>query len=126
MNMRVITVTLILIAMMSASVPAVRGQSTSPDADKLQKLRDEIKARETADPPADLVDLNRTQLIERRAQLRTLLKAEIVKLQKHQSSLGTFITPAETQKANEMLESYNAELKRLGAAMQTELAADVS
>ncbi|MFN2407497.1 MAG: hypothetical protein ABR594_15715 [Pyrinomonadaceae bacterium] len=48
---------------------------------------------------------------------------EIAKLQKHQADLGTFATPEETQKINDLLQANTAELARLGAAMQKDLAA---
>lgn len=124
--MRVITVTIILITMVFAGVPSARGQSTSPDGERIRKLREEIQKRETADPPADLVDLNRSKLIERRAELRTLLKNEMFKLQKHQTDLGTFISADETNRINDLVQTYTAEVDRLGAAMQKDLAADAS
>jgi len=124
--MRVINVIVILAAMVFAGVAPVHGQSISPDAEKIRNLREEIKKRETAEPPADLADLNRSKLIERRAELRTLLKNEMFKLQKHQTDLGTFITADETQRINDLLQTYTAEVDRLGAAMQQELTADRS
>ena len=124
--MRVLTVTIILITMAFAGVPTARGQSTSSDGERIRKLRDEIQKRETADTPEDLIELNRSKLMERRAELRTLLKSEMVKLQKHQRDMASFISPEETQRINDLLQTYTAEVNRLGVAMQADLAADAS
>jgi hypothetical protein len=124
--MRVITVTMILIATLITGVPIARGQSTAPDGERIRQLREEIQKREGAQTPDDLVELNQSKLTERRAELRTLLKSEMQKLQKHQADLGSFISAEEKQKIADLIQTYTAEVSRLGAAMQKDLAADAT
>ena len=101
-----------------------QGQTAQENAERIRQLRAEITKRETADVPSDLVDLNRSKLIERRAELRTLLKVEIQNLQKHRTLLGEAITPEESQKIDEVVRNLGAEIDRLGASIQAELAAE--
>jgi hypothetical protein len=124
--MRVITVTIILMIIVFAGVPTARGQSASPDLQRIRQLREEIQKRETAQIPDDLIELNQSKLIERRAELRTLLKNEMAKVRKHQADMATFITPQETQRINDLLQTYTAEVDRLGADMQRDLVTDAS
>lgn len=121
--MRVIAITVILIATLFAGAPIVRGQS-SPDGERIRQLREEIQKRENAQIPDDLVELNRSKLIERRAELRTLLKNEILKLQKHQTDIASFITAQEKERISDAIQTYTAEVDHLGVAMQKDLAAD--
>jgi hypothetical protein len=120
--MRSSALILILIAMLFAAAGASQAQSTSSSSERISKLREEIAKRETADTPADLAELNRSVLIQRRAELRTLLLTEISKLQKHSTDLGSFITPEEAKKISDLVQSYTAEVNRLGSAMQQDLA----
>ena len=122
--MRVITI--ILITVIFPGVSTTLGQSTSSDIERMHKLREEIQKREHVQPPDDLVELNRSKLIERRAELRTLLKNEIAKAQKHQADMGTFITPQEIQRINDLIQTYTVEADRLRDDMQRDLAADES
>jgi hypothetical protein len=124
--MRVVTVSIILIATLVAGAPIVRGESTFSDGERIHQLREEIQKRETAQIPDDLVELNRSKLMERRAELRTLLKNEIQKLQKHQSDTASFITTQEKERISDAIQTYTAEVDSLGAAMQKDLAADSS
>lgn len=100
------------------------GQGAQQNADRIRQLRDEIAKRETVDAPADLVELNRSKLIERRAELRTLLKVEIANLRKHRNTMGSTLTREESQKIDESIQSYSEEIARLANAIQDDLTAD--
>ena len=122
--MRVITFTIILITLVFVGAPKTRGQSAASDLQRIRQLREEIQKRENAQTPDDLVELNQSKLIERRAELRTLLKNEMAKVRRHQADMGTIITPQETQRIDDLLQTYSAEVERLGSDMQRDLAAD--
>lgn len=124
--MRIVTVTLILMIVVLAGMPAAHGQSASPDMQRIHQLREEIRRRETAETPDDLIELNQSKLIERRAELRTLLKNEMAKVRKHQADMGSVITEQETQRINDLLQTYTAEVDRLGADIQRDLTAEAS
>src|SRR6185436_10815424 len=102
------------------------GQKAPANAERIRQLREEIAKRESPDVPADLVELNRSKLIERRAELRTLLKVEIENLRKHRNVMGSSLTQEEAQKIDESIQSYLSEIARLGESMQRDLAADGS
>jgi hypothetical protein len=121
---KVITFLLLVTALTSAII--VSGQSAQSNSERIRQLRQEITKRETADVPSDLIDLNRSKLIERRAELRTLLKVEIDNLRKHRDLLGSVITPEETQKIDDSLRSYAAEIDKLGVDIKNDLAAERS
>jgi hypothetical protein len=124
--MRVITITIFLMTIVFVGVPTVRGQSSSPDIQRIRQLREEIRTRETAQTPHDLIELNQSKLIERRAELRTLLKNEMAKVRKHQADLRDLITEQETQRIKDLLQTYTAEVDRLGADIQRDLTEETS
>src|SRR6185503_7760345 len=117
---------LVLLAAAFVFVALNYGQSAQQNAERIRQLREEIAKRESADVPADLLDLNRSKLIERRAELRTLLKVEIDNLRKHRSLMGSALTREESQTIDESIRSYTEEIARLASAMQRDLAADGS
>lgn len=108
---------------------AVRAQQNPSNDQKIGELRDEISRREETArdeaTPARLRELNRDVLIERRAQLRTLLNAEIDKLRAHKTRLGDRITAAEAQVIDESIGNNEAEIKSLGDALRRDLAAEL-
>ena len=124
--MRVITFTIILLTIVFGGVSTTHGQATSPDLQRIRELREEINKRESTQTPDDLIELNRSKLIERRAELRTLLKNEIAKVRKHQADMAPILTPQETERITDLLRTYSAEVDRLGADMQRDLAAETS
>ena len=124
--MRVITFTLILLTMVFPGVSTARGQAPSPDLQRIRELREEIQKRESAQTPDDMIELNRSKLIERRAELRTLLKNEIAKVRKHQADMAPILTTQETERITDLLRTYSAEVDRLGADIQRDLAAETS
>src|SRR5213593_834628 len=97
------TTFLLLLTLLATSIGSA-GQSAQSNSERIRQLREEITKRQTADVPGDLAELNRSKLIERRAELRTLLKVEIDNLRKHRTLLGSFITAEETQKIDDSLQ----------------------
>src|ERR1043166_7716995 len=87
-------------------------QTASENAAKIKDLRAEIKKREQPDMPADLQELNRSILLERRAQLRTALRVEIENLQKRKAELGGFLTDEEKAKIASVVGDYENEIKK--------------
>jgi len=117
------TTFLLLLALFAISISSA-GQSAQSNSERIRQLREEITKRQTADVPGDLVELNRSKLIERRAELRTLLKVEIDNLRKHRTLLGSLITAEETQKIDDSLRDYAAEIDRLATEITNDLAAE--
>lgn len=122
--MRVITFTIILLTLVFGGVSTTYGQAASPDLQRIRELREEIRKRESTQTPDDLIELNRSKLIERRAELRTLLKNEMAKVRKHQTDMEPILTPQETERITDLLKTYSAEVDRLGGDMQRDLAAE--
>ena len=123
MQIKQTTLVLLLITIFSTAV-AIHGQSAQLNSEKIRQLREEITKRENADVPGDLAELNRSRLIERRAELRTLLKIEIDNLRKHKTLLGSFATAEESQKIDDSIRNYTAEIERLGSSIQSALATE--
>lgn len=99
-------------------------QTASENAAKIKDLRAEIKKREQPDVPADLQELNRSILLERRAQLRTALRVEIDNLQKRKAELGGFLTDEEKAKIASVVGDYENEIKKLGQDIATDVVVD--
>lgn len=123
MRSKAIYAILMIVVLFSQSVIAHAHEAQS-NGERIRLLREEIKKRETAEVPDDLKEMNRSKLMERRAELRTLLRVEIGNLQKYKTQLGTLITPEEDQKIALSVQGYDAEIKSLADAMQRDLAAE--
>lgn len=123
MQTKAIHAVLIIAVMLSQGI-LVHAQGTQSNGEKIRLLREEIKQRETIDVPDDLKDLNRSKLMERRAELRTLLRVEVNNLQKYQAQLGALATADESQKIANSVQGYEAEIKGLGDAMLKDLASE--
>lgn len=121
-NRKAPVISLIVVVLLTQGL--LIGQTAQSNAERIRQLREEISKRETADVPNDLVDLNRDKLIERRAELRTLLKVEIESLKKHRVLLAAAITPEETQKIDDSIRGYSSEIDRLNTAIRNALSAD--
>lgn len=115
---------LVLLVTLLIAGLSTHAQSPQANTERIRQLREEITKRQTAEVPADLVELNRSILIERRAELRTLLKVEVDNLRKHRSVLGSLITPQESQKIDESLQTHATEIERLGIDIAKALEAD--
>lgn len=116
----------LIVAVLFSNGLVVRAQGTQSNGEKIRLLKEEIKKRETADAPDELKELNRSKLMERRAELRTLLRAEINNLQKYRAQLQTaqIATPEENQQIDTKIQDYEAQIKGLGESMQKDLAAE--
>src|SRR5215213_1467578 len=101
----------LMMAVMLSQGLAVRAQETQSNGEKIRMLREEIQKRETAAVPDDLRDLSRSKLMERRAELRTLLRVAIDDLKNYRAHLAAMITPEESQKIENSIQGYGAEMQ---------------
>jgi hypothetical protein len=105
----------------SCIASTIAQQPSVDNAERIRQLRAEIQKREEPNIPADLRELNKGILIERRAQLRTALQVEIDSLNKRKAELANFLTREEDQKIASLVEAYEGEIARLGGAVQKDL-----
>jgi hypothetical protein len=122
MRIKVTGITIFLLVLLMGSL-TLCAQQAQVNNEKIRELRAEIKKREAQDIPADLRELNLNLLMERRAQLRTVLRKEIDSIQKYKAEMGASISPEESQKIESLIRDYEAEIQKLAADMQRDLAA---
>jgi hypothetical protein len=117
---------LLIVTVVLSVTLATLGQNSDDNSARIRALRAEIKSRETASVPADMVELNRRKLLERRAELRTLLGVEIDHLKKYARDMGINLTPEEKRKVDDSIVSYQSEMRALATAMQSDLALETA
>lgn len=126
--LRVVQYVIVLTVLTSGigTVGSVRAQ----DGSRIRQLRDEVREREEIardlQTPESLRTTNRNLLLERRAQLRTLLAAEIENVRAYKVRLGTRIAAEESRQADRMIENMEAEIKKLSVGMQADLTAETA
>src|ERR1044071_732266 len=122
MLIKATSITIFVLVLLTGSF-TLSAQQAQSNNEKIRELRAEIKKREAQDTPADLRELNLNILLERRAHLRTLLRKEIDSIHKYKAELGASLSPEESQKAESSIQGYEAEIRKLAADMQRDLAA---
>jgi hypothetical protein len=117
----------IIATLLWLSISASSQQSKSPSIDDLKRQIGQLVAVELDETmPAEVKDLNRKFIHERRVQLRALLQKKVDGLRKYQATAGSSLTAEESQQIQDSAASATKDLQTLENEMQAEPAVSES
>jgi hypothetical protein len=115
--MRIKVFTAAVLLTLSACVLPAAAQQTESNDQKIRRLRGAIETREKLVPPDTFREESNRRLMELRVELRSVLKDEADRLRDHKAKL-TDISPAESQRIDDLIRSFELEIRSLDAALQ--------